>query len=580
MPDTPSDYSRLAEQRRLKVEAFLRLPSRLAATHHLIRYDEVLRLRYGFLAVPKDRQWNTVSAYSLRVSELKATLHNFPFLTINADGNPPVAPWLNLCLEHQWPEPFEMPDLDKLSGDVIYLIGICKTIASIYEREKPLPLPMFIMLLLHPKLIGGSRVEIERIYKAIRVMLGTCATFATEAELLAVIVEGRWSMSVALQNAVALTRAFGKAWRQWLLPNVNSNMRDGVRRLLDSPTLETLAETAKSWRGTAYDPNGASKPVQGNVVRGVLLGAFSLASHRAWVTVEAAAKNGYLKDDLRNYLLKHCKADPNDLMMVCRSWRRLPKAYRANPPVPKILIEQSIQFLPSNKKWQELRGQCPAIVEQALRFGYGLRLTRAAMALYLRSQAVLLPNWAIGTARQDYLEAHFLPRSDARGVFVGHYTECCQHLEGAKWATRHGQSSPYGCFWVVEKHGEIVAQAWAWEGRDGRVCFDNIEACRGFRKDKAIENLLAETARAIAVGGRLVTVGTRYSDINIFGIRLKEALHNADDPVDDLLKAEDTDFPVDFTKKELADTDAREQLVLVRRLVESPLERADVEVCG
>lgn len=69
-----------------------------------------------------------------------------------------------------------------------------------------------------------------------------------------------------------------------------------------------------------------------------------------------------------------------------------------------------------------------------------------------------------------------LPCNDPQGPLLGLYTGCCQHLEGAAAScARHGVTSPYSGFYVVEYKGEVVAQSWAWRGTKGELVFDSIE---------------------------------------------------------------------------------------------------------
>ncbi len=68
-----------------------------------------------------------------------------------------------------------------------------------------------------------------------------------------------------------------------------------------------------------------------------------------------------------------------------------------------------------------------------------------------------------------------LDYDDPRGLFLGEYTDCCQHIEGAgsscAWYGHHNGES---AFYVVTKKDKIVAQSWAWRN-DNVVVFDSIE---------------------------------------------------------------------------------------------------------
>ena len=75
-----------------------------------------------------------------------------------------------------------------------------------------------------------------------------------------------------------------------------------------------------------------------------------------------------------------------------------------------------------------------------------------------------------------------LEDGDLRGLFLGEYTDCCQHLanQGAPCA-EHGFLSENGGFYVVEdkETRNVVAQSWAWRGRNGELVFDSLESLRG-----------------------------------------------------------------------------------------------------
>lgn len=109
-----------------------------------------------------------------------------------------------------------------------------------------------------------------------------------------------------------------------------------------------------------------------------------------------------------------------------------------------------------------------------------------------------------------------LQSDDPRGIFLGHYTDCCQHPGGAGGSCAwHGHSSPDGAFFVVEKNGKIVAQSWAW--RDGGlVVFDNVEALSGHHNNQAIKDLYVEYASLLVgkLGIKAVAVGYGLNDMS------------------------------------------------------------------
>lgn len=109
-----------------------------------------------------------------------------------------------------------------------------------------------------------------------------------------------------------------------------------------------------------------------------------------------------------------------------------------------------------------------------------------------------------------------LSKDDPRGPFLGEYTNCCQHPGGVgSSCARHGMMKSDGCFYVVEKDGNIIAQSWTWR-QDDVVVFDNIEA---LYDPGCLLDMYRETAQLML--GRLgvaeVHVGVGYNDAN--GVR-------------------------------------------------------------
>ena len=98
---------------------------------------------------------------------------------------------------------------------------------------------------------------------------------------------------------------------------------------------------------------------------------------------------------------------------------------------------------------------------------------------------------------------------DKRGPFLGLYTDCCQHLEnaGSSCAIAGWTDSESG-FYIIKKGNEIVAQSWAWRGKEGELCFDSIEGL-GSVNIEAIALLYKKAARKLLgkLGVTKVTVG-------------------------------------------------------------------------
>lgn len=108
------------------------------------------------------------------------------------------------------------------------------------------------------------------------------------------------------------------------------------------------------------------------------------------------------------------------------------------------------------------------------------------------------------------LQGRFLPRSDERGLFLGMYTNCCQHPLGAgSECAQYGQQSPKSGFFVIENAGgDIVAQAWTWLSDKGGICFDNIEAKGLGKQNDSVIDILNKAANDLSKTFTRITLGS------------------------------------------------------------------------
>jgi hypothetical protein len=96
--------------------------------------------------------------------------------------------------------------------------------------------------------------------------------------------------------------------------------------------------------------------------------------------------------------------------------------------------------------------------------------------VYLEGKKVPLPNWASFTETLNNITMRFLPRDDPKGMFLGVYTGCCQHIKGyAGSCAMDGHLNKNAAFVVFEKYESIIAQSYVWSDEDGNICFDSIE---------------------------------------------------------------------------------------------------------
>ncbi|TVQ84928.1 MAG: hypothetical protein EA357_01680 [Micavibrio sp.] len=102
---------------------------------------------------------------------------------------------------------------------------------------------------------------------------------------------------------------------------------------------------------------------------------------------------------------------------------------------------------------------------------------------------------------KDGYRFYKLPDGDLRGLFLGEMTNCCQHLANAGAdCTGHGFLSEHSGFYVVEeeKTGEIIAQSWAWRGKDDALVLDSLESLGGHFSTAQWEKLAKTLADKIA----------------------------------------------------------------------------------
>jgi len=115
----------------------------------------------------------------------------------------------------------------------------------------------------------------------------------------------------------------------------------------------------------------------------------------------------------------------------------------------------------------------------------------------------------------DYIFRRLDP-TDPKGLFLGLWTNCCQHPSGAADSSAwSGYLQNHSGFYVIEKRGQIIAQSWAWSV-DNKVVFDNIEALDKSLTNRHVLRLYKRAAEEIvALGYTQVNVGMGYTMINI-----------------------------------------------------------------
>ena len=174
------------------------------------------------------------------------------------------------------------------------------------------------------------------------------------------------------------------------------------------------------------------------------------------------------------------KSNPSTLVNILR-YQNLIKFFGDSPP-------KSMDFAYEVAKWYTVSDDDDDEDEDAIEEDYDEdkpdieELTdekyRRLEELYLLSQQNPLPKWAqISPVKAGKYIGRFLPREDARAMFLGQYTRCCQHPENAAYgAAFDAILSSKACTFVIEDVTKKVhLQSYVWEDRNGNVCFDSFE---------------------------------------------------------------------------------------------------------
>jgi hypothetical protein len=139
--------------------------------------------------------------------------------------------------------------------------------------------------------------------------------------------------------------------------------------------------------------------------------------------------------------------------------------------------------------------------------------------------------------RKGNLIGHFIGRDDPRGVFLGKYTNCCQHPDNRAGAASawNGLENPNAGYFVIERvdgknsngPGEIIAQSWTWISDQNGLVFDNVEALKLGTRDRAVRAIYLEAAKKLSEEFPVVTLGATTGDLNLDGLEDAEDLAQA-----------------------------------------------------
>jgi hypothetical protein len=159
----------------------------------------------------------------------------------------------------------------------------------------------------------------------------------------------------------------------------------------------------------------------------------------------------------------------------------------------------------------------PAFAREAAQWDVKKDSYEAMERRYIASKSVPSPFPLERSWSAQGLTGRFIPRDDPRGLFVGEYTNCCQHPGGnADSSAWYGQENPQSGFFIVENaNKEIIAQSWAIATDGGGLLFDNVEAKGLGPKQDAVMSIYKQAADSLLSKFNAVTLGTANSDLKL-----------------------------------------------------------------
>lgn len=182
---------------------------------------------------------------------------------------------------------------------------------------------------------------------------------------------------------------------------------------------------------------------------------------------------------------------------------------------------------------------------------------------YLDAQKIPLPKWANNNVTIENLRGRFLPRSDPRGLFLGFYSNSCQHpWNVGRDCAYDGLMNPKSAFFVVEnvKNNDIIAQSWVWEDINGNIVFDNVEANGiGLQRMPIVQKIYKQIADKME--NRLVNIGTRGTDMEIENLP----------PAQEIIRLQDPDL---YSDADFIDQGSKANIIQQRTLSDNRLKSA------
>ncbi|MBX9950787.1 MAG: hypothetical protein K2Y39_16575 [Candidatus Obscuribacterales bacterium] len=213
-------------------------------------------------------------------------------------------------------------------------------------------------------------------------------------------------------------------------------------------------------------------------------------------------------------LLRFADEDVSDLLRLTLKWSTLSPEDRA--AISEMRSFRSVMNALATSTYPDALD--PTFAVEANRWSIPESIYRETEQRFVASRDLPSPfpdtRW---TSPDGSLTGYFLDRNDPRGLYLGHYTNCCQHPEGAgRSSAWYGQESPYSGFFVItDRNGNIIAESWAWVSDDGSLVFDNVEAKGLGSRDSSVAAIYQQAANDLSSQYHSITIGTGNSDLDL-----------------------------------------------------------------
>lgn len=289
-----------------------------------------------------------------------------------------------------------------------------------------------------------------------------------------------------------------------------------LQRPTSEPAANAEADTAygggapRSWRTIERGAAGLALTFKGGATQWLKTQReLGVSDHDStyWLPI----KPGEELKGLGSFLMANAKRPSNRLEMVASRWADIPQDVRNQG------FEPSLDYL-KLKTYPNVKNKEFAL--EAAGWGISEREYPAFEERFIKSLETESPFPTDKAWSANGLTGRFIPRNDARGIFLGQHTNCCQHPKGAAAsAAWFGQENAKSGFFVVEdKDRNVIAQSWVWVADNGGLCFDNVEAKGIGKRADAVKKIYADAANELSQTFHTVTLGTGHSDLSTTGM--------------------------------------------------------------